>query len=394
MKESRLYGTADFEKFYQLYLYVFNAPDESRRRQYFFERCQHGLVYGIQTDKKMTSALYSLPFQIDFHGRQFAMNGIGDVATAPESAGQGGAGKLLQSALDEMSINRVTLSYLAPFSYEYYRKFGYEQVFNHIKYTVKNTAVPRFTPQQHQGRVVRGKLAEHLPAVAQFYEKQAKKGLKGGLLREAWWWNYLPLKNNWSVGIYYDDYDLVQGYVIYELSTTELVVKELLVETTAAFEHLVKFIFNHQNTVEQLVFDAPDPRYHGNWLLDPVKVNVEVLPYMMVRVVDLYDFLHRYPYVKADFGPIIFGVVDQSLPQNSGVWEISATGGVVQVKQNLHQTVEPENQITIQELTKALFGSERLTNIVFSGKAHLKAETVSQLMEVLVNEPPELVDYF
>lgn len=394
MKQYRLHSMADYEKFYQLYLYAFNSVDEPRRRKYFFERCQHGLVYGIKQNEELTSALYSLPFQIDFHGRQFAMNGIGDVATAPESAGQGGASTLMQAALDEMAANRVTLSYLAPFSYEYYRKFGYEQVFNHLKYTLKNTAVPRFTPQEHQGRVVRGKLADYLPAVAQFYDGQAKKGLKGGLLREAWWWNYLPLKNNWSVGIYYDDYDLIQGYVIYELDASELVVKELLVETTTAFEHLVKFIFNHQNTVRQLVFDVPDPRYHGDWLANPAKTKVEVLPYMMVRIVDLYDFLLRYPYVKTDFGPITFGVVDQNLPQNAGVWQVSANGGVVKVEKNLHQAVEPENQITIQELTKALFGSEKITNIVLSGKAHLKEQTVQQLVEVLVNEPPELVDYF
>ena len=111
MPQFRLNSAEDFEKFYQLYFYAFNALDEPSWRKYFFERYQHGLIYGIKQGEKLTNGLYSLPFKVDFHGTKYLMSGIGDVATAPESAGQCGASTLLQAALNEMSANKVTLSY-------------------------------------------------------------------------------------------------------------------------------------------------------------------------------------------------------------------------------------------------------------------------------------------
>jgi predicted acetyltransferase len=92
-------------------------------------------------------ALYSLPFAVNFHGVDYPMNGIGDVMSAPEAAGSGGAGELLQASLVAMLQAGVTLAYLAPFSYRYYRQFGYEQVFNHMHYRISTDKMPALHPQ-------------------------------------------------------------------------------------------------------------------------------------------------------------------------------------------------------------------------------------------------------
>lgn len=394
MAQYRLNSSDDLEKFYQLYLYAFNAVDGPRRRKFFFERCRHGLVYGLKKDERLASALYSLPFTVDFHGIKYKMNGIGDVATAPESSGQGGASTLLQAALEEMSAAGVTLSYLAPFSYQYYRRFGYEQVFNHLHYSLSNQKIPKFKPKQVGGKIVRGKLADHLPELAQFYASYANSGLKGGMLREQWWWNYLTLKNDWFVGIYYDEDQQVQGYVIYELAPERLVVKEMLYLNSGAFEQLAAFIFNHKNTVRSLLFDSPAAIYQGDWLADPDSVQVEVLPYMMARIVDLKDFLLRYPYVKENFAPITFGIEDQNLPQNSGIWELSAINGKVSIQKTAELVSDTTDKITIQEFTKAAFGAQNINKLVLHGKADLSLKIARQLDEILVKEPPEFVDYF
>lgn len=394
MPQFRLNSAEDFEKFYQLYLYAFNALDEPSRRKYFFERCQHGLIYGIKQGEKLTSGLYSLPFRVDFHGTKYLMNGIGDVATAPESAGQGGASTLLQAALNEMSANKVTLSYLAPFSFKYYRRFGYEQVFNHLQYSLNNKNVPAFRPRVNQGHVTRGKMKDHLPEIVQMYERTAKNGLMGGLLRDMWWWDYLPLKNKWLTGVYYDEQEQVSGYVIYELTQEQLVVKEMIYATNTAFEHLLSFIFNHKNSVRKFIFDSPDPTYHGSLLSEPYVLDARVVPYMMVRIVDIKDFLLRYPYVKKDFEPFAFGIEDQNLPQNFGLWELSSKEGMVKVNKLSDLAADYPEKITIQELTKALFGTEKMKTIVMEGKADLSFETATLLDDILVNEPPKLVDYF
>ncbi|WP_227005188.1 GNAT family N-acetyltransferase [Companilactobacillus paralimentarius] len=111
-----LLGENEFDKFYDLYLYSFNRQDSLQRKRVFKERYDHSLAYGIMNDSKLGSGLFSIPFEVNFHGIDYKMNGIGDVMSAPEFGGQGGAGKLMNEALSDMYKNHVTLSYLAPFS--------------------------------------------------------------------------------------------------------------------------------------------------------------------------------------------------------------------------------------------------------------------------------------
>ncbi len=394
LSKYRLISNADLEQYYQLYLYAFNTPDEPRRRQYFFDRLGHGLSYGLKNNSGLTSALYSLPFTINFHGVTYKMNGIGDVATAPESAGQGGASILLQDALNDMYENNVTLSYLAPFSFAYYRRLGYEQAFSHLHYSLASGDVPSYRSRHPEGHVSRQPLQNVLPETAAFYGQFSQQGLKGGLIRDKWWWNYLSIKNEWQVGLYYDEHEKVQGYVIYEYSPTRLTVKEFLYGSTAAFEHLLSFIFNHKNSVPKINFDSPDVTYHGDWLGDPYSLSSRVVPYMMARIVDLKDFLTRYPYLKQTFGPIVLPVKDESLPQNSGVWRLFAQNGQNEIKKIGPLTSRDTKYISIQQLTKALFGTTSVLEITTTGKAALEPQTVKKLNEILVDEPPELVDYF
>ncbi|MQS98265.1 GNAT family N-acetyltransferase [Companilactobacillus halodurans] len=139
----------DFDKFYDLYLYSFNRTDSKQRRDVLKERYDHSKVYGIMNESNLGSGLLSIPFNINFHGVDFKMNGIGDVMSAPEFGGRGGASSLMKAALSDMYQDNVTLSYLAPFSFGYYRQFGYEQVFDHTKITIKNTDLPKVEVGQH-----------------------------------------------------------------------------------------------------------------------------------------------------------------------------------------------------------------------------------------------------
>ncbi|MBP5845379.1 GNAT family N-acetyltransferase, partial [Lactiplantibacillus plantarum] len=108
----RLTSDADREAFYQLYQYAFNNHDTPARRRFFMDRYQHGWIYGRHDHGQLVSGLYSLPLAVNFHGVTYRMNGIGDVMSAPEYAGQGGAGQLLTTALTEMAANHVALTEL------------------------------------------------------------------------------------------------------------------------------------------------------------------------------------------------------------------------------------------------------------------------------------------
>ena len=70
------------------------------------------------------------------------MVGIGYVASYPEARGQGGINQIMEKILEDCRYRKVSLSYLAPFSYPFYRRYGYEQSFDKISYQLNSRDVP------------------------------------------------------------------------------------------------------------------------------------------------------------------------------------------------------------------------------------------------------------
>ncbi|MBA1394348.1 GNAT family N-acetyltransferase, partial [Lactobacillus sp. XV13L] len=153
------------EQFYQLYLYSFNKIDTSQRRKFFNYRYDHAQIYGYKAADNLICGLYSLPFIINFHGVDYHMNGIGDVMAATENNDYPNAGSLLQASLEDMDAQKVPLSYLAPFSYPYYRRFGYEQIFNQLNYLINSKEIKLPKSTDTTGNIIRQPLEQALPVI-------------------------------------------------------------------------------------------------------------------------------------------------------------------------------------------------------------------------------------
>ena len=71
----------------------------------------------------------------------------------------GGIAALMQLAFEHMRAEGVTLSYLAPFSYGFYRRFSYEQTFDQTHFEIQTADLPRLKFAPSAGQVVRMTLA-------------------------------------------------------------------------------------------------------------------------------------------------------------------------------------------------------------------------------------------
>lgn len=389
----RLTTDEDREAFYQLYQYAFNRQDAPARRAFFMDRYQHGWIYGLHDQDKLVSGLYSLPFEVNFHGVKYGMNGIGDVMSAPEYSGRGGAGKLLTAALNEMATNHVELSYLAPFSYAYYRKFGYEQTFNHAVQTMAAKDLPRLKPSDFSGTITRyGN--DGLALVNAFYAAQPANQ-RGGLIRPEWWLNYLTLKHAWSVAIYRNTTGKIEGYLIYERQTTNFAIQEWASSTPVAFERLANFVTKHGTSFETFSYESPSDEHGLDLLADPYPLAVKTVPYMMARIVLLHDFIKKYPFTGTDLTPMRLAITDATLQQNQGIWELALVAGKVTMNRvTTDLTKRSALQLSVQQLTKALFGTRSLTSEWQHGQITGDLAAAQRLDAVLVHEKPALIDYF
>jgi predicted acetyltransferase len=384
----------DLEEFYQLYLYAFTNQDSEMRRAFFDDRYQHSLKYGIKHHGKLGSGMLSIPFKVNFHGVKYKMNGICDVMSYPEFGGHGAITDLMQQALDDMFKSDVALSYLAPFSYDFYRRFGYEQIFDRAVYRIKATDLPRVKIDKQTGAIERFSIKTAIPFIKEVYANNPLSH-NAGLIREDWWWNYLTLKHpGWQVGVYFSDDHLAAGYVIYEGVDTTFKIQEIMFTNWESFQYLNRFICQHESMFATFEYASGDPIGYPDVLKDPETVDVRIQPYMMARIVNLEAFIRSYPFLKKIKSTRI-AVTDTMLPANNGIWRLLVNAnGTSFEKISDNETNMADIRLSIQELTKALTGYRSLSKLNRVGAIHGTYEAVTNLDATLRKDPPMLWDYF
>jgi len=377
-----------FDKFYDLYLYSFNREDSEHRKHVFKERYDNSLAYGIMNGEKLGSGMFSIPFDVNFHGIDFKMNGIGDVMSAPEFGGRGGAGTLLKQALADMYKNKVTLSYLAPFSFGYYRQFGYEQVFDHSQVEIQNDRLPRLKNSEH-GHVERIDIKDIPDELKKMY---LDENHLGGVNRSQWWWDHMLDKHQeYKAALAYDDDEVLIGYLIYYSEAETFYIHEWINLNPLSRHLLLKFVTKHQSIFRNFVYESPDADYKVDNLTDPYSAKLQVTPYMMARIVNLEDFMKRYPIQVKNLSKVFFKVED-SLEWNDHTWSLEIKDGVVSFENADGEGADLE--LTIQTLTKAMFGYRSLNSLADYGALKGDSSKINALNNVFVQEKPQLIDYF
>ncbi len=77
-------------------------------------------------EQGIVSSLFIVPFWMFYENNSVPVGGIRTVASRPDARYQGYTGKLVKYSIGEMKRKGMVFSPLAPFSYEFYRKYGWE----------------------------------------------------------------------------------------------------------------------------------------------------------------------------------------------------------------------------------------------------------------------------
>lgn len=394
MSEIHTLTAKNLDEFYQLYLYAFNNQDSEERRAFFNDRYEHSKVYGLLNGDKLSSGMLSIPFKVNFHGVTYKMNGIGDVMSYPEFGGHGAITALMRQVFADMRSDDVALSYLAPFSYEFYRRFGYEEVFDRAVYKIKNTDLPRVKLSEERGQFLRLPLEDAISLIDEVYENNAQSR-NGGLKRENWWWHYLGLKHpRWQVGVYLEDGQNASGYVIYEAAGNTFKIQEIMYTNQLSYQYLQRFICQHESMFEEFEYASGDPKGFPDVMANPYVVNVKIMPYMMARIINLQKFVDTYPFIQK-VKSLRLGVKDELIPQNNGIWRLKVNvNGTSFEKISENERNLADIHLDIQNLTKVFMGYRQLIHLKQVGKITGNIESIQNLGLALQRESPMLWDYF
>lgn len=348
--------------------------------------------WAVIVDGQLAAQAAVLKLETYIAGKPLAMGGVAGVATWPEFRRQGFVGKLLLHSLEVMKEKGQTLSFLHPFAFGFYKKFGWETYTEHKTYTILSHQLP---PRiSSPGRIERVTGYEQLYDV---YEAYASR-YNGTLKRDEKWWKYrINVQPPGKIAIYRDAEGTVQGYLIFEVSKKELKIDELVPLNEEARSALWSFIAQHDSMIEKVTLNAPIDDTLIDYLPDP-RIKQEVVPYFMARIVDLKGFVEQYPFLPAEETmKLTIEVADPQAPWNQGAFELlideSGQARLTALEQEANVEETPI-QADIGALAMLLMSYRTGGQLSGSKRIHGPSEIMNRLQKRIPERTTYLPDFF
>lgn len=400
MFQMRQLKESDLEEFNALLRYVFQVTgDELLKSGWEEDEIQRAkapilkqsYILGYFHKDKLASQIVVYPMEVNVYGEIYKMGGITGVATYPEYAGRGLIHTLMLKILEHMREEQQTISFLYPYSIPFYRKKGWEIVSDQIKFSIKDTQLPKKQPVS--GMVERVDWDhEDLKNVYRYFAVQRH----GALMREdlAWeeYWRWES--DDVIAAIYYSEEHKPLGYVVYSIENEIFNVKEIMYLNIEARHGIWNYISSHFS----MITEVRGYNYTGEplaFLLEDSEITETIAPYYMARIVDVREFILQYPFqvMPEDFH-IHLIVHDNMAPWNEGDFQIYWRDQKTFCDRENDLPLTNIVELDIQTLTTMLMGYKRPSYLYENDRLEMEYYMVQILERLIPVGKPYFSDYF
>ena len=319
------------------------SPEQARRRRSHIRMEE---LRGLFVDGELRATLRLIDMPLWFGAAPVASGGLSAVATPPEYRRQGYIGRLLRATLEEIRDRGWPLSALYPFSFPFYKRYGWEHIVDNVNYTFPIERLPSrpnagtwhavalstdFNSDPETGGVADDDLA----ALMGVYDAWVV-GQNGPMARDARWWRMQKL----AVGrdkrpdayVWRDAAGTPRAYVIYafENLTSEwhrrVQVWDWAALDAEALHALLLFLRQHDSQAAEVRIAVPEAtRFLA--LFDNPEFKVEIEAGLMLRLVDVPAALTARRYPPEARAQVTLGVHDPVLDWNTGPVALTAADG-------------------------------------------------------------------
>lgn len=397
MTEYKIMPLEKNEEMLDLACYAFNIEKTEKREKAFKELCSVSACYGAFQKDSLMSQVIVRPMEIYLHGKLFSMGGIGYVSSYPENRGGGDIAQLMKLSLEKMNEQGQLLSYLAPFSYPFYRKYGYEQSFDDIQYTIDVSELPKI--QKTLGTVQRVKWDNVKTRMKTLYSERYETSV-GPLKRSEWDWEFLmKSREDSTIALYLDEEGEAQGYLIYSVkgqAAGTFVLQEMVYLSHSAFKGLWNFVASHKATFHTYLYKTGEQEKIA-YLLENPRIKQELVPSMMARIVNIQQFLMVYPFKERAPQTFYLKVEDAAASWNTGVWKVElhlTDRKVTQLTEEQEISRETILSGTIQAWTQVFMNYRTIEELHFFERIEGEKQPLAELAERIPAGTPVLYDYF
>jgi len=287
----------------------------------------------LDDGETLTSMIYPNTYSCRYGNTYLPCLAIGGVATLPQYRRSGGIRAIFEKLFDMAPERGWALSMLYPFSYDYYRKYGYERVLRRknlevscdvLSHIPRNTNAELYTDQKSQ-----------LPILLDVYERFSQnfqlifKRPAGDSYSP--YYSDNPHKSQSYTYIWKDSDGKAQAYAVCSIRDSKLTVRELCYTSAEALYGMIGFLRMYEGQVHGYRFEGEAECTPLELLMtDYWNVKVELSSSAMGRVILTETLLKSYDY--PDFAGTFTLAVDDKLPCSRGTFRVTYGGGTSDVQ--------------------------------------------------------------
>ena len=348
---------------------------------------------GVYEDERIVASLQVLPFEIFFNGNPVQMGGINAVCTLPEHRSKHYAGDLLERALKLMRERNQIFSMLAPFSYDFYRKYGWELAFQARKYEFNVRSFKKY--KETENVRLEALDFDDIPEVKTVYENYIRK-YNGALKRSEKDWN-IKFKGHEKDDKYrygcIDEDGVLQGYIFFKIKDRKINIDEFCYNSIKSKKSLFSFIYSHRSQVKKVQWKAPDDDNTILMLNEPDRSHKFEIG-MMIRIVDVEEVLKRIE-VKEKVSRVSFAmrVLDSYASWNDKIFNIRIENGELEIE-ILDNDIDADIVCPIQTLSQLISGYAKLEELYELGEIKGDADKVDYLSYLISDGTTFMNDHF
>lgn len=347
----RLANEQDKRAYYTMLSYCFNMGNHNIENQVANSSFPADEIILNEIDGNVCQCTHVIPYNISFDGKIAKMGGIGGVSSLPEYRDFGGIKDILTYSLSYMKERGMVFSALGPFSFEFYRKYGWEWVFNFqkLKFSVNDL---KNSPKAHKYLSLN---KEHDELVNDF-RNDFIKNINGPVYfdekirKERWEKCYNQFIHCYAA---LDENNKVEAIAYFKIENRVLICDEFFFKNETGRQHMLHLFYTHRSQVDhielQLLKDdnirvvLPTPRIQ-NW----------EWPNMMFRIVDVKQAIEL---MKANNikGSFKIKVIDKQAEWNNKIFKVSIDKNEINVTP-IENTKTYDFETTIQRLSQLVIG--------------------------------------
>lgn len=306
---------------------------------------------------KMLSCLVVPEYTVRFNGHDAPMEGIGGVGTLPENRKGGYVRRLFEKALADIRDRGGVFSFLFPFSFAFYRKFGYEHCKNQNIFRIPMHYFEDYPfPDNVEAYGVGSDITAYKEIYSEFVRDKNLAVVRG--------------ESNWKDAIEHDPYltkryaylhrnknNKPDAYIMYTAKEADegenkMKILELAWINREGLRSMFGFIYGQSPMFSAVEWDAPTE--FNAYAFFPEAYDIENIRHAsgMNRIVNVPSALSMLCAPDGE-GRVALRVNDSFLPCNNGTYEIEWGGGNLEARQSKKN---PDLELSVETLAQIATG--------------------------------------